>query len=410
MSLSPGPKPLNANRLRTSLNFSTAAASHRKVLPAFVPLFLLAALTTLTIWNIDPLVDRAYECSILLLAAWTLVNRCTILRWAFVSPLAALSLWGFCEWGLGSTVDRGVTWAAALRFSGLAATALAAYGVLGSLGVREQFLKAIAWFGFLVATVSVLAYYASPGRVLWLIEAPYPDVWGPFLSRNNFAQFLELTLPIGLWLASRHSPALLYGAMSAVILAAGLASASRAGAILLGLETFAFLSVRQDWKWKRGLLFGTAVLVLSTIGGAQAILGRFSQSDPLAVRRQIYVATGQMIASRPIQGYGLGTYGWVYPRFATTDFGYRIEHAHNDWLEWSGEGGLGFVAIWIWMIIRATRKALSHPWGWGVPALFLHAFVDFPTARFGVAAWAFILIGAIEASETRPPKPLRRTT
>ena len=83
-----------------------------------------------------------------------------------------------------------------------------------------------------------------------------------------------------------------------------------------------------------------------------------------------------------------------------------INHAHNDWLEWAGEGGLGFLAIWAWLVVRAIRKSVSHPWAWGIAALFGHALVDFPLARFGVAAWAFILIGAIESSDS-PARQLK---
>jgi len=410
MSLSSGLTPLNANSLRTSLNFGTASTSYRKVLPAHLLLFLLAAMATLTIWNTDLLVDRIYQCSVLLLAAWILLSDSAKLRWQFAVPLSAVALWGFCQWTLGATVDREATWLASMRFSALAATALVACGALRSPRERERFLQAMAWFGFVVAITSVIAYYTSPGLVLWSVEAPYPDVWGPFLSRNNFAQFLELTLPAALWLALRARASLLYGGMAAAMLAAGFTSASRAGAILLVFETAAVLLSTRVRQWKRTLLFVTVVALLAAIGGTHTLIGRLWDPTPLAYRDEIYRSTVDMVASRPLQGYGLGTYPWVYPRFAATDFGYRIDHAHNDWLEWAGEGGLGFMAAWTWVAVNAVFRSRPHPWAWGVAALFLHALVDFPTARMGIAAWAFILIGAIESSETRPPKFSRRTT
>ena len=49
----------------------------------------------------------------------------------------------------------------------------------------------------------------------------------------------------------------------------------------------------------------------------------------------------------------------------------------------------------------AVRPALRSIWGIGVPAVFLHALVDYPFARFGVAAWLFILVGALE-NKRRP--------
>jgi O-antigen ligase len=400
MSLSSGLKPYNANGHRTSLNFSTVPASYRKVLPDFVPLFVLATFVTLTIWNTDPVVDRIYECSILLLTAWKLSMGSTPLRWRFVVPLFALALWGFSQLAVDLTADRDATWLAALRFSALGATALLAHETLGSHVTRGRFLEFMAWLGFLVSIVSAVAYYTSPGQVLWMFTAPYPDVWGPFLSRNNFAQFLELILPVALWLANTRSPSFLYATMAAVMLAAGFASASRTGAILLGVETVAAFATLGGRR-KHALPFGSAVVVLAGIGGAQNLVGRFSEANPLAYRDAIYRSTLDMVASRPLEGYGLGTFALVYPRFAESDFGYRIEHAHNDWLEWASEGGLGFTAIWVWLVIGFSRRSLRHPWAWGVPALFLHSLVDYPMARIGIGAWAFILIGAIERSETR---------
>lgn len=409
MSLSPGLRPYNANSLRTSLYFSTPTASHRKVLPVFVPLFLLATFATLTIWNADPLVDRIYECLILLLAAWTLLTGSATPGWMLAAPLAALPLWGVCQWALQSTVDRDATWLAALRFSGFSATALVAFAAFETR-YRARFLEAVAWIGFLISLVSVIAYYTSPSRVFWLFDVPYPDVWGPFLSRNNFAQFLELTLPVALWLARTRPQTMLYGVMSAVMLAAGLASASRAGAFLLVGESVVAWLAGGSRLWRRGLFYGTAVMLLAAVGGDQALIGRFFEATPLAFRDVIYRSSVEMIASQPVMGYGLGTYALVYPRFAETDFGYRVEHAHNDWLEWTAEGGWGFAAIWVWLVFLAARRSLHHPWAWGIPAVFMHALVDFPMARLGVAAWAFILIGAIERSEARPPHVLRRTT
>jgi hypothetical protein len=73
-----------------------------------------------------------------------------------------------------------------------------------------------------------------------------------------------------------------------------------------------------------------------------------------------------------------------------------IEHAHNDWLEWAAEGGLGFTAIWVWILTRTLSKA-RQLWMIGIAAVFAHAIVDFPTARTGISAWLFLLIGMAEA-------------
>ncbi len=78
-----------------------------------------------------------------------------------------------------------------------------------------------------------------------------------------------------------------------------------------------------------------------------------------------------------------------------------VDHAHNDWLEWASEGGLPFAAVWAVLALATLRPAIRTVWGLGVPAIFLHAMVDYPFARFGLTAWIFILIGALGSADKR---------
>jgi O-antigen polymerase len=315
-----------------------------------------------------------------------------------------LPLWGFLQLVLGGTEYRYATLQSALQLAALSATAWTAYVSLPPSS-SPKFLNAVAGFGFVVSIASVLAYYTSPHQVLWLVDVRYPDVWGPFLSRNNFAQFLEITLPVALWLALHRPSSLLYWAMAASMLAAGFASASRAGAILLCLETLAAFLLAPSRNLRRAAGFCTIVLLLATVADAQTLLRRFTL-NPLDERAKIYQSSVAMIAARPWTGYGLGSFASVYPEFARFDSGYVIEHAHSDWLEWTTEGGLGFTATWAILFLPAARKVREHWWALGIPAVLLHALVDFPMARLGIAAWIFLLLGALESLPS--PQPFRR--
>src|SRR5262249_2691388 len=141
-------------------------------------------------------------------------------------PLAAISIWGFAQLATGASVYRFATFDAALRFASYGATAWAAMLIARRAGSPVRLLESLACFGCVVSVISVSAYFSSPNETLWLWPSPFPDAWGPFLSRNNFAQFLELALPAALWLGLQQRPLFLW--MSAAMLAAGLASASRA--------------------------------------------------------------------------------------------------------------------------------------------------------------------------------------
>jgi O-antigen ligase len=259
-------------------------------------------------------------------------------------------------------------------------------------------LEFLAKFGFAMAVLAVVSHYTSGAKVLWIFPSPYPDAWGPFLSRNNFAQFLELALPVAMWKA-RHgaTPAV---AMAGAMLAAGFASASRAGAILLVAETLACLwMLRRGWPRAARWTLAAAVAVFSAIAGWSELRSRLFQPDPWEFRREFTRSTVAMIRDRPARGFGLGTFRTVYPAYAEFDAGAAVDHAHNDWLEWASEGGIGFAAVWVALALALVGPAIRSVWGIGVIALFVHALVDYPFARFGITAWFFVLAGGLAAIE-----------
>jgi len=363
-------------------------------------LLVLAAAATLSIWSADPFTEWAYEGGIFLLAGWMALRR-SIRMGPTLATAALLASWGFGQLAVGATVYRYATLNSSLRVAALGATALVASVVLERAEARDRLLRGLlygfAWFGFLLGIASVVAYYTSPGSILWLFPSPYPDVWGPFLSRNNFAQFLELAFPVSLWLGCT-SGGTLYLGMSAAMLACGLVSASRAGAVLLIFEAaLVFVLARPPAPRRIIPKFAAGVMALAALAGGEVLVGRLRDPDPFRDRREILAASLAMIDARPWIGYGLGNFVTGYPEFARFDPGAVVEHAHNDWLEWATEGGWPYAAVWMLLAISVMRPALRSIWGIGVPAVFVHAFVDFPFARLGVVAWLFVLAGALES-------------
>jgi O-antigen ligase len=383
--------------------------AQRECRGAALILLALAAAATLAIWSADPFVEWTYEVGVFLLAGWVVL--CKEIRFGpILMTVTLLAVWGFGQLAAGATVYRYATLTASLRVAALAATALVVSQIFRQVEARDRMLRGLlhgllypfAWFGFLLSIVSVVAYYTSSGNILWVFPSPYPDVWGPFLSRNNFAQFLELALPVALWLACTR-PGTLYLWMSTTTLACGLVSASRAGAVLLVLEAVVVFALVQPPAPRRIIpVFVAGVMVFAALAGGEVLLHRLQDSDPFRGRREIFASSLAMVAARPWTGYGLGNFATVYPEFARFDPGAVVEHAHNDWLEWATEGGWPYAAVWMLLAISTLRPALRSIWGIGVPAIFLHALVDYPFARLGVAAWLFILIGALESN--RRPK------
>jgi O-antigen ligase len=383
-----------------------------------IALFVLAGASTLTIFVRDPFTSWVYELGIFLLGAGYSARQIggTFRPAVPAAALAAISLWGFAQLAAGATVYRYTTWEASLQAMAFGATAWIAAWTLADSCVRLRFLHAFACFGFAVSLLSVVAYFTSPGRVLWVFASPYPDVWGPFLSRNDFAGFMELSFPVAMWLSfdrrndaafdldrarlrDRTSPPHIPKWVPAWMLAAGLASGSRAGAILLLAEAGLILGLVS--RRRAAATFAMGTVLLAAVAGAGTLAGRFAEKGPLRYRREMAASTLNMIADHPWRGTGLGTYAYVYPAYATFDLGAVVEHAHNQWLEWAAEGGIPLALMWMALVLGVCVPAVRSVWGIGILAAFLHALVDYPFARFGLTAWDFTLLGALTAATVR---------
>lgn len=368
-----------------------------------IGLFVLAASATLTIFIRDAFVAWGYALGIFLLGGYGSFKQILTPSGFRVSipgaAIAVISLWGFAQLATGATVYRYATWDASLRTMALGATAWVAASALRDAGLRLRFLAAFTWFAFALSVASVLAYFTSPGRVLWLLPSPYPDAWGPFLSRNDFAGFMELSLPVALWLSSGRARVRVPLWVPAWMLAAGLASGSRAGAILLLAETGVIVGL--IYRRRATAKFVMLAALLAVVAGAGMLAGRFAEKDPFHYRREMAASTAHMIRDHPWRGSGLGTYAYVYPAYATFDLGAVVEHAHNYWLEWAAEGGIPLALIWLVLVLGVCVPAVRSVWGIGILAVFLHALVDYPFARFGLTAWNFALMGTLSAASVR---------
>jgi hypothetical protein len=234
-------------------------------------------------------------------------------------------------------------------------------------------------------------------------------VIGPFVSRNNYACFVELLLPVALVLAfknERHSSA--YFAVAAALVASVIASGSRAGVMIVIAESaLAFLLRRraeQNAVGRRWVTFAVLAAAFTLIVGFQNLWTRFSHDkDPYLIRREFVESSIAMVRAQPLHGFGLGTWPSAYRPFAIIDTGAVANHAHNEWVQWAAEGGLPACALMLAVFVVCLPAAVQSVWGLGIIAVFLHSIVDYPFLRFGLAAWIFVFIGALSgyAAERR---------
>jgi len=326
-----------------------------------------------------------------------------------VVALCLLACWGPMQILLHASVYAYDTWNSSLQWLALAATYVTARSLVQTRASRQQFLSVVLWAGLALSLVCVILHFSSPQRVYGLFVSRFSP-YGPFIYKNQFAAFLELLLPIAFFrLTSARRGKVGYAVVFAGLFACMVASLSRAGLAIAVLEILVLATV----SWRRRtvpgaalLKFGLPVLLLmamfTLIVGTDSITARFGEQNLLSgIRKPLAQSTLQMIEARPVWGFGLGTWRLVYPQFATFDIAAVANEAHDDWLQWASEGGIPFALVLLALAMWLSVVAWRHPWGLGVPAMFLHCLFDYPTRLPALAAFLFLMAGALAATAGR---------
>ena len=278
--------------------------------------------------------------------------------------------------------------------------------------LARQFRSAFAVLASAICLLDLLEQASHTFKYFWIFPSRWTQIYGPFAYHNNFAQLVELSLPVTLWIGIGHrKPNLLFVLLGALQVGAVAAASSRAGFALVILEICAIAAIAYARYRKPVVLTALATMVaLSVIfvlvAGLEGVTAKL-KGDQLLVRRDINKSSLAMIEAHPFTGWGLGTYMYVYPMFARYDDGTYVNQAHNDWLEWAVEGGIFFVVpmvvIFVWSLFPAVRSV----WGIGLIAVCLNAAVDYPFARLGVCGWYFALAGMLAVQSTSEPEAHR---
>jgi O-antigen ligase len=379
-------------------------------------LFVLLTAFTFTIGDYSLISMHIVSALILALAAFYLIFGVgQTFRWsiAFVSPmLMALYGAGQTLWSDQKILANG--WEKTLYWFTAAMIAMLATQLFRTGRLAQQFRMAFALLGGGVALLDVLQQASHTGKYFWLFPSGFPDVYGTFAYYNNFSQFIEMTLPITLWLGLNHrEPRYNWLLLSALQIGAVVACGSRAGAALVVAELLAVLLLA--FLRRRGILSLKVIgltLLLSLgfiyVAGFKTVLHKLERPDQLATRREINEASLAMIKARPLTGWGLGAYVPVYKMFALYDDGTWVNQAHNDYLEWAAEGGIPFACLMVALILWTVRPATRSIWAVGLLTLCLHAVVDYPFARMGTCGWYFALVGMLVWQQVEQHETTRR--
>lgn len=368
-------------------------------------LFALAVMVTATTWIEKLWWSGLFGSAVLLYGAGFLfssMGHLTGRHGRAVMCMAALPAWGLLQITLGTSSIIGLTLRACLGWMVLGIAFFCAAALFQDQDNTRRFLKWTSIFAVILCAVATLQFFTSGGRFFWVWPSGQPQVFGPFQSKNNYASFVLLTLPLVLWNAVEKARIGWFWLMAgALMLASTIASGSRAGSLLIILEapSFLWLARRHSGLPRQQaarLALGTAGLWIagSLILGWNALGAKLTDSDPMRYRREMLLSAIHMLKDKPLLGHGLGTFPGVYPAYALFDSGYFVNHAHNDWAEWAAEGGIPFLALILGFGACTLPGSLRLPWAIGLPAVCLHALVDYPLQRPGVSLWVVFLAAA----------------
>jgi O-antigen ligase len=368
-------------------------------------LLVILCAFTLTTWDGGEIASRIV-CAILFLftaAFFGLRKRRTV-----YFPLPAICLLAMTGYGILQTLffPQKITasgWSGVLFWFAAACITLVSAQIFRVTHESVFFRHAFVIFGTALCVLDLLQQASQTRNYFWFIPSRYSAIFGPFAYWNNFAEFVELVLPITLWRGLGHRrpnvPYLLCGALQ---IGAVVASGSRAGAALVIIELLTVIGLAFAKHKNKALLIGGALAIALSVffvyaAGFETLIEKLQHNDLLAVRRNIDRSSLAMIQQRPLTGWGLDTYVPVYRMFALYDDGTFVNRAHNDWLQWAAEGGIFFALAMVIVLAWSIRPAIRSGWGIGLIAICIHALVDYPFARLGVCGWYFCLLGMLAA-------------
>jgi O-antigen ligase len=159
------------------------------------------------------------------------------------------------------------------------------------------------------------------------------------------------------------------------------------------------------------ILIATVALVVF-LGGTDPLLRSSGLTggtgDLTSGRLAFWKAAVNIFLGHPLAGVGLDAFGDAYSSYDLSSGKFRVEQAHNDYLQILADAGiLGFacVASFIYLFVKKSLRTVreSHS-GFrrgaaigafaGCVAVMVHSFVDFPL-RTPANAFVFLLLAAI---------------
>ncbi len=239
----------------------------------------------------------------------------------------------------------------------------------------HRVVQLITVFGFAYSFYAILQLVLSPTKIYGLYSSEYAAPFGSFVSRHNFAAYIEMALavPLGLLFSSsiRNDNRLLYLTSMVLMCIALLLSGSRGGLVgaVAGVSLLAIITRGKSGsrnlivKLAAGILILAAVIGGTLFVGGESTLNRVAESgntkDVTANRLKIWDVSTEIIKDNLLFGVGLGGFGVAYSGHDPASGLERVEQAHNDYLEVVADAGIPGALIGLFFLFLLVKSGIE---------------------------------------------------
>lgn len=279
------------------------------------------------------------------------------------------------------------------------------YCIVNSFDTRESMLRLVSIIVGIGAVLSLVGLILYLGHAYYRYWLPGSTLSATYINRDHFAGYLEMVIPLAVGLLytdiGKEKKVLIGFCLTIMTVAFVLAASRGAWASLVASGLLILPFVHRKKLLKRVLLglilcgaaiyFALSHFDLSVAAARARTIFEGVGIDEMRI--QIWMGAVDLIKARPLAGWGIGTFIYVFPQFRPIGISHvwTIDYAHNDYLHMAAELGLPGLFLIAWLIVVTVWSGLrefSDSQGSfkrsillgatiGVMSMALHSFVDF---------------------------------
>ncbi len=313
----------------------------------------------------------------------------------------------------------------------------------------KKVIIGIITFGALMAMFGILQRLANAEAIYGMRNPGQAVPFASFINQHHFASFMEMTggIVFGLLFGTaigRDKKIIL--ATAAVIMGVAVVLTSSRGGLLSFIGALMFVVI-VNFVLKRstgtksaekdpsqliafaaaGIGFLVVVFgVVLLLGGDSSLMrgiGLSGVTDDISNGRTHFWSVAiKVFLDHPILGAGFDAFGVAFPKYDSWTGAFRIEQAHNDYLQTLADAGIaGFacIAAFIFLLFRKSLRLISTETDdfhrsaavgalAGCFGILIHSFFDFPL-RTPSNAFFFLLLASIATVSVQKAAKKRRT-